>query len=537
MNNVATDHASIGLTVAHGHLVFALHPILVGHYEGDTFAGAEAQLDRALRFRLTERRRLGMYLGPLDSAAQGRKVLIVGDPRGVPTEGFARLPAAEAEAKAVEQWLRGKGFTAKMLIGVGVTLDQVCRQLFAEAWEIVQIAAHGIVNKPLPGPDGTQRPATCVVLGGGVVLGPSVLSKLPVCPSIVFVNRCHLGKLDSHAEDAARQAEMAGQPELAASVADELIRSGVSCVVAAGWAVDDDAEEAFARRFYAEMLGGADVGSATLAARRAAYDLRPESKTWGAYPDVTPAEMSRPLGVEAFVDAQELPPAEAPDCGVAHASVSAAAASPLVVVGQQLVAFHIAIPEPVRSVLSHGLLIADPAADRQAQGGQDAAGWFAECTGVLGKLRWRVDHEVTQQLRTEGRTTVLHQTLLPALQALLRTRRTGRAILDLLAGIGVAGAAGPWLDLLDRKARGKGRIGGLGFAALDGDGSGGAILTATFPAVDIPPEPHPPLLLTQVAAYTNLQLATVQAAIGATMIATTRDALAAKLAPFLAEHI
>jgi len=212
-----------------------------------------------------------------------KKALVVGDPRGVATEGFPKLPAAENEAKAVQALLGEYGFTTKALIGDGVTPDQICRNFFAEAWEIVHIAAHGVVNEALPGPGGIRRPVTGVVLGGGVVLGPSVLSKLPVSPSIVFVNCCHLGRIDPLAEDQARQAAAAGRPELAASVAVELIRSGVRCVVAAGWAVDDDAAQAFATGFYREILGGADFGSATLTARRAAYELRPDSNTWGAY--------------------------------------------------------------------------------------------------------------------------------------------------------------------------------------------------------------------------------------------------------------
>jgi tetratricopeptide (TPR) repeat protein len=219
----------------------------------------------------------------LVSLPRGRKALVIGDPRGVPTEGFAKLPAAENEAKAVQALLQEKGFATKALVGDGVMPDQVCRNLFAEAWEIVHIAAHGVVNEALPDTHGVKRPVTGVLLGGGIVLGPSVLSKLPISPSIMFVNCCHLGKIDPLAEDQARQAATAGRPELAASVAVELIRSGVRCVIAAGWAVDDDGAETFATRFYTEMLDGSDFGSATLAARRAAYDLRSDSNTWGAY--------------------------------------------------------------------------------------------------------------------------------------------------------------------------------------------------------------------------------------------------------------
>lgn len=244
--------------------------------------GSSAQHPPAVRSGLV---RQLMQAGPREQVrvSRGRKALLIGDPRGSPTEGFAKLPAAESEAKAVQAVLGQHGFATKALIGDGVTANHVCRNLFAEAWEIVHIAAHGVVNEALPGPDGVPRVVTGVVLGGGIVLGPSVLSKLPVSPGIVFVNCCHLGKIDPLAEDQARQAGASGRPELAASVAVELIRSGVRCVVAAGWAVDDAAAEAFATRFYEEMLTGADFGSATLAARRVAYESHPASNTWGAY--------------------------------------------------------------------------------------------------------------------------------------------------------------------------------------------------------------------------------------------------------------
>ena len=38
----------IRIKVVHGHLAFASHPVLVGHYAGDTINGAEAELDVAL---------------------------------------------------------------------------------------------------------------------------------------------------------------------------------------------------------------------------------------------------------------------------------------------------------------------------------------------------------------------------------------------------------------------------------------------------------------------------------------------------------
>jgi len=169
------------------------------------------------------------------------------------------------------------------LVEAAATPEQICKQLFGQAWDIVHISAHGVVDSLLTGSDGTKRRMTGIVLGGGVVLGPPTLSKLPVSPSIVFVNCCNLGKIDEVAEDKARQESLEGRPEFAASVAVELIKLGARCVIVAGWEVDDDAANAFGVTFYAQMLQGATFGDATWRARRAAYDLKRKSNTWGAY--------------------------------------------------------------------------------------------------------------------------------------------------------------------------------------------------------------------------------------------------------------
>jgi hypothetical protein len=44
----ASPREKIKVKVVNGHLAFAKHPVLVGHCNGDTFAGAEAQLDRPI---------------------------------------------------------------------------------------------------------------------------------------------------------------------------------------------------------------------------------------------------------------------------------------------------------------------------------------------------------------------------------------------------------------------------------------------------------------------------------------------------------
>jgi hypothetical protein len=207
------------------------------------------------------------------------RALVIGDPRAVPMEGFKPLRGAQAEAEAVAERLK-EVCDVTPLIAEAAAPDEICRQLFTEAWDIIHISAHGVLYQNVVGPDGKSRKRTGVVLGGGVVLTPSALAKLPVSPGVAFVNCCYLGSMD-----------LEGRPEFAANVAVELMRLGARCVIAAGWAVKDDVAKLFGDTFYQAMLEGDSFGNATLRARQAAYgDDGPgsageiaRSNTWGAY--------------------------------------------------------------------------------------------------------------------------------------------------------------------------------------------------------------------------------------------------------------
>jgi tetratricopeptide (TPR) repeat protein len=72
-------------------------------------------------------------------------------------------------------------------------------------------------------------------------------------------------------------------PDFAANVAEELIKIGVRCVVAAGWAVDDEPAMLFARRFYQELDRGRPFAEAVGKAREEVWRRHPESNTWAAY--------------------------------------------------------------------------------------------------------------------------------------------------------------------------------------------------------------------------------------------------------------
>lgn len=57
------------VSIRHGDLAYAKHPVVVGHYHGDTIVSAEAALDERLQGALSKRLQLGLYPGRLNSHA------------------------------------------------------------------------------------------------------------------------------------------------------------------------------------------------------------------------------------------------------------------------------------------------------------------------------------------------------------------------------------------------------------------------------------------------------------------------------------
>lgn len=239
-----------------------------------------------------------------------KSALVIGDPSGE-ASGFAELPGAREEAQVVTQVLRDAGFEVNSLIGGAVRPEQVVMHLLDRDWTVVHIAAHGVFEEELePG----QCPQTGVVLGGSLVLGPSIFANMTVPPALVFLNCCHVGRVDPNAE-ARRHANVnqRERPSFAASLAVQLIRIGVRGVIAAGWAVDDVAAACFARRFYDVFADNATFGHAVKVARAEAYRAKPHGTTWGAYqcygePDWRPYPRR---AVEVVADPEFASPVEA----------------------------------------------------------------------------------------------------------------------------------------------------------------------------------------------------------------------------------
>ncbi len=194
--------------------------------------------------------------------ASGRAALVVGDTQS----GWADLPGAQAEAEAVH---------ARLVVDYDSTplIKQdsmaIVGALLTQELRIVHLAGHGNFDPDDPKQRGMK-------IGPDQWLTPDILDGMLAAPDLVFVNCCHLGVI-------AGAAEGTPSPQLAASFAVKLMNLGVKAVVAAGWAVEDQAARVFADRFYQRMLAGERFGDAVLDARQRANELYPHSNTWGAY--------------------------------------------------------------------------------------------------------------------------------------------------------------------------------------------------------------------------------------------------------------
>jgi len=212
-----------------------------------------------------------------------RRACVVGNPS---TEGFFSafpdpqvhnqdslddLPGAEKEATVVTDSLARHGFDVERAIGSKHRAIEVVNRLYKHPYRIVHIAGHGMYDER-----GTKDGARSgVVLSEGLMITAAEIDAMEVVPDLVFLNCCHLGKIDR---------SPVAFNKLAYSVARQLIDIGVRAVVVAGWAVEDAPASLFADTFYESLLAdNLSFGEAVFKARRTTWQEYPASITWGAY--------------------------------------------------------------------------------------------------------------------------------------------------------------------------------------------------------------------------------------------------------------
>jgi len=235
-------------------------------------------------------------LRQLATSIMRERPVLVGDARalviGDPVSDFVELPGAQAEAREVCNELERSGFEVHKCLRSNA--GEVVQQLYGRVYKVLHLAGHGVYNylpedatrcekcdQVLTGSkiEARQRSTAAVtgmVLGNGLFLTPAEVRQMRQVPELVFINCCHLGRIEEDRSPVHFNL-------LAANLATEFIRMGVRAVVAAGWAVDDGAAKIFAGRFYQSLLEGEAFGVAVRKARSAAYEARPGTNTWGAY--------------------------------------------------------------------------------------------------------------------------------------------------------------------------------------------------------------------------------------------------------------
>ena len=227
----------------------------------------------AVRTRMLRKLRTATFRAVPADARRGDGALVIGEPQTDKTK-YPPLPGAREEARVVGEILGVEALLGgDTIVVVNAILDKPRRFL--------HVAGHGDFLA-----DGTGG----IVLGDGAVFGPREIEALRVVPELAFINCCFLGQIGSEStqSEIAHSSQLetplgARRAEFAANVAQQLIQMGVRCVVAAGWAVDDEPAKLFATTFYRALMDRRTFAEAVGAAREKTWKDHPESNTWAAY--------------------------------------------------------------------------------------------------------------------------------------------------------------------------------------------------------------------------------------------------------------
>ena len=199
--------------------------------------------------------------------------LVIGNPDLGGATDFADLPGAREEARQVTEQLGSAGYDVLDCIDQAST--PIMESLHKSSWRLVHLAGHGVHRYRVNSSSGESAAVSGMVIGNNTFLTPGDIAQMRFVPELMFVNCCHLGRVDGP-----RELDRLG---LAANLGEELIRMGVRAVIAAGWAVDDRAGQVFAATFYRAMLAGETFGEAVRLAREDVWTRCPDVNTWGAY--------------------------------------------------------------------------------------------------------------------------------------------------------------------------------------------------------------------------------------------------------------
>ncbi|HNF71824.1 MAG TPA: CHAT domain-containing protein, partial [Chitinophagaceae bacterium] len=118
-----------------------------------------------------------------------RNMLIIGDPQ---TDGYCQpLGGAEKEASEVSSLFENEDYQVKTIIH-GHSTD-IVTAFFQTEYKMIHLSGHGYYDP--------QQGISGMVIGNKVFLTPREFNQMSYAPELVFVNCCHLGKIQEEAEN------------------------------------------------------------------------------------------------------------------------------------------------------------------------------------------------------------------------------------------------------------------------------------------------------------------------------------------------
>jgi hypothetical protein len=180
-----------------------------------------------------------------------RRVLLIVNPRD-------DLPHTVIEAENIQTVLRDRpDIEVKRLEGNQATLAAVVESLETGLYDILHYAGHAHF-------DAKDRSKSGLILAGNQVLTAGHLPEVRP-PRFVYLSGCESLRVRGEAAPADKPIEEAPNSQ---SLAEALLRKGVSALVGTFFVVADGTAQKFASEAYRSIMAGQPLGSAVLAARR-----------------------------------------------------------------------------------------------------------------------------------------------------------------------------------------------------------------------------------------------------------------------------
>jgi CHAT domain-containing protein len=181
------------------------------------------------------------------------RVLLVANPTG-------DLPGAAAEAEALRRMLAPERAALDVLDGAAATHARILAKLGANRYDVLHFAGHAYFDAGEPGRSG-------LICAGDQVLRGGDLENLASLPALVFCNACEAARVRrrSARQSRARAPARSGR---SASVAEAFLTGGVANFIGTHWPVGDAAALSFSTSLYEDLMDGASLGKAVLAARQ-----------------------------------------------------------------------------------------------------------------------------------------------------------------------------------------------------------------------------------------------------------------------------